>query len=1378
MATGNLKIAGIRLVVEGASEFQKEVDRTEQALKENRAQLQMLDAQYGKHDDSLEKATAQEKLYAQQLELQQKRLQQLKEAQARHAATGKASQKDMDKASLAVMKQEARVLGLTREMNENRAAITQRQAALAQAAQQEAQAAQEAEEAAKAQEKLTQEMEAAAKAQEAYASSMAGVEGKLEASNAVLSRAGVEMQKLNAYYGAGSKNPEKLAKSQELLTQSLEAQKAKTEALRQAWDDYSRKEGASTEKIREMTAAVDQAEIQQAGLERQLRETNEEIQRQAQVAKQAGKDLDAWAKKRIEKGQKNIQRGAKLTRNTLMTVGAGFTYSAKEAVEFEDAFAQVLKTVDGAEGQLDQLREGAMALSASGAITQSKEEVADIMGVAGQLGISTDHIMGFSKAMLQMGDATNLGAEDAASQLAQFANITQMSQNKFENLGSAIVALGNKTATQEDAIVALGMRIAAAGSQADMSVASIMGISAALSSVGVEAEAGGTAISKVLINMDTAAAKGEKALKGYSQVAGMSAKEFKRLWDRDSAQALAAFVQGLGRIDQEGGNLAATLEKLGYKETRTRDALMRAAMAGDLLGDSISLANRAYIENTALADESAKKNETFAARLKILQNRADNAAMGLGEALMPALESGMNFVSGLVEQFGALDKSQRQNIVTMGGIALAAGPVTAGFGMLETGIGKAVQGFKAFKGLMAGSGWAGWAILGLTGICAALAAVQTPLEQVQRRLENVEFTVDEDLAAKINAGIQAGIDGAQRAWTATVTVNTEMDTLGGSLDGALADGKLSKKETKSLKKQLDDLIKADIDEAQKELQASVDAYVGTLAGLKTATGEDLFSAEEKAKIISDIEGKTSSLITELETYQQEYNTLLTTIYKQNEPVTAQQMAELDALMDKIRATRAEIALATDEAVQAARAQYDMTVGGRGNEKTSGAAIGYVQGTYSQAVQEAEKAYNAALAATTAMTDADAQMAKREEALATYNKALDDAADKANEGYAAILGGEAKRLGVDDELERLNELGKGMDVVSTSMAAMAEMPVDQVQRHLQYLFGEGGALAGYKDMMNEWDRSFLNTILMAGDETLGPDLIKSVRDAMPDLITGMKEEAANIAEMSEMDPLTTLFQSMFNAGAFDPSTLDLTMADGALGGVLNLLDFTGKGEQFGYDFSVGVGSGIADNATEVQTGAEKLVDAAGGGLGGMIAVGVTAANNIINGLIDTLNARKSEVFAATAAVGALAAAGVNSKEGIDAGSPSKKARQSARWVVEGLTDEMAGMGRIVERAGARLGERSLEGLNDRIDQLTAGTYRPEVSFQTPIAGSLAAMEHYAMHGGSNVQETVQNDYSSFSFNVGQLVVREEADARAVALEASNILRRKNAGYGTG
>lgn len=140
-------------------------------------------------------------------------------------------------------------------------------------------------------------------------------------------------------------------------------------------------------------------------------------------------------------------------------------------------------------------------------LPSSHSEIAKVAEAAGQLGIKTQNVKSFTKTMIDLGESTNMSAESAATSLARFANITQMSQKDFDKLGSAIVDLGNNYATTESEITEMALRIAGAGKQVGMSQGDILGFATALSSVGVEAEAGGSAISKVMVQMQLAVEK-------------------------------------------------------------------------------------------------------------------------------------------------------------------------------------------------------------------------------------------------------------------------------------------------------------------------------------------------------------------------------------------------------------------------------------------------------------------------------------------------------------------------------------------------------------------------------------------------------------------------------------------------------------------------------------------------------------------------------------------------------------------------------------------------------------------------------------------------------------------------------------------------------
>ena len=358
-------------------------------------------------------------------------------------------------------------------------------------------------------------------------------------------------------------------------------------------------------------------------------------------------------------------------------LAAGGVASAKFAIDFEDSFAGVKKTVDATPEQLAKIKQGIIDLSTTGidgrgAIPQTTTELNELAAAGGQLGISQENIIDFTEVMAQMGSATNLVGEEGAATLARFQNVMGVGQNEIRNIGSAIVDLGNHSATTESEIAEMALRMGKYGSSVRMSAADVLGYSAALSSLGIEAQMGGSAIGRTWLSIETAVASGGEGLKAFAKYSGKSAEEFKEQWNTDSSGAFNGLLKGL----QSAENLTVALDDLGINNTQDIQAMMALVNGYDLVTESVNRSNTAYQENTALQEEFNAKNETTASKLANTKNNIIEAARSIGETMLPSIQDASTTVADFAKGLSQMDDEQKRAVVNTGATVIAIGAIS------------------------------------------------------------------------------------------------------------------------------------------------------------------------------------------------------------------------------------------------------------------------------------------------------------------------------------------------------------------------------------------------------------------------------------------------------------------------------------------------------------------------------------------------------------------------------------------------------------------------------------------------------------------------------------------------------------------------------
>lgn len=685
---------------------------------------------------------------------------------------------------------------------------------------------------------------------------------------------------------------------------AAEATRKRLEMLRQQYDNIQREMeetgNESADMKNKLLAKQLQIDKTSASLEKQTAKLNEmssaleeagiNTDDLAHSSEQLAGEIDALKKKEEAAAEKANTFGvrAETAFNAVheAIVAAGVAAALKEIYEyfsdcsqasmaFESAITGVAKTTDLTDSELATMSDSIKALSTE--IPATTEEIAAVAEAAGQLGIQKDALLDFTEIMTMLGTATNMTADEAATALARFANITGMATDNYGRLGSVIVDLGNNFATTESEIVAMGTRLASAGKLAGLTEPEIMALAAAMSSVGIEAEAGGTAMTQTLNAIEKAVAKGGDDLAEFARIAGMSSEEFSSAWKNGAMSALTSFIGGLGKLDEQGESTVLVLEDLGLTGIRQSNMLKALGLAADQMTGAVNTANTAWQQNTALTNEANKRYATVQSRLTMMQNAYNNLKVAIGDAYTPALGKSYELGAKVLNSF---TEFVQKNPALVNAVTAFAGSI----GLVATALAGYTIAIKIARAATAAFATVSTVALGpifavtaaVAGAVAVVAAMATAFssDAVPSVKELTEATRD----------MREAMDAAKSAYSDTV--NSTMAAAG------VADTYIDK---------LEDLQAAGLEseDAQRQYQNTLALLLQVMPSLSDCISQ---TTDEYGHSTYTLNTSTDALRANTEAWrenamQQAYQEQLTEMYKQQAAVLIEQQKNSIGLTD-------------------------------------------------------------------------------------------------------------------------------------------------------------------------------------------------------------------------------------------------------------------------------------------------------------------------------------------------------------------------------------------------------------------------------------------------------------------------------------------------
>lgn len=405
--------------------------------------------------------------------------------------------------------------------------------------------------------------------------------------------------------------------------------------------------------------------------------------------------IEAMGNKISGVGDKMSSVGTKLTGAVTAPVLALGTAGMKVATDFETAMSEV-RAITGTSGaefseQFEAMRSEALELGASTAF--SAGEVANAMTEMAKAGWNSEQIIAGMSGVLDAAAASGEGLAAVSTIVADAITGFGLEAADSSRVADLLTQAANSGTIGINDLGESFKYIAPVAQSVGFSIEDVTTAISAMSMAGIKGSQAGTGLRTMITNLIkptdqiTTAMKelgievtnSDGTLKSLDDIVGILRDSFDGLSDEQKAY-YAATLAG-----KEG--MSGLLSLLNLTEEQYND-----------ISESMNAAKGTAQETAGVMQDNLQ------AQVEQLGGSLETLAIILADHVIPYAKDLVEWLTGLVEKFAALDPVTQKTILTIAGVAAIIGPIilvvgklTSGIGSLVTGIGKVASLFGKFS---------------------------------------------------------------------------------------------------------------------------------------------------------------------------------------------------------------------------------------------------------------------------------------------------------------------------------------------------------------------------------------------------------------------------------------------------------------------------------------------------------------------------------------------------------------------------------------------------------------------------------------------------------------------------------------------------------